>query len=660
MRQFFIIFFVFNVGLVFSQDRPTKPGKDSNSLEKKDKEALGKKNDSIQKKPSIDKYKIISFKRDTTFLDTTLTISKEYKNNYLRKDNFELLPFSNMGQTYNSLSLKTDYDKFYPFIGANAKHYNYKEIEDINYYNVPTPTTDVMFKTVFSEGQFLDIMLTFNTSERLNYSIAYTGFRSFGKYNSTESEAGNFITTTNYESKNKRYNLRAHIAVQDLENQENGGISNKDQFESGDSEFQDRIGIDVFFNDVDTKILGKRYFFENQYKLVKKEGDSSAIDKTSLSLGHVFNYETRFYEFTQTTQNDYFGDAFVSGEISDKARLKSFYNQLSAEFYNTTLGRLKGFVNVYNYNYYFNTFLIQDDGLSVGKLKGEEISLGANYEKKIGDFDVKGNLTYNLSGNLTGTLLNGSAGYRFNDDMAFHAHIHSSSRMPDFNYLLYQSDYANYNWSNENNFEKVNTNIIGVDFESKLLGDASVEFTTLDNYTYFAVDPLVTIEEGGFENQYIKPYQESNSISHLKVKYRKEFKYGKFALDNTIMYQAVSQSNDVLNVPQFTARNTLYFSKEIFDKAMFLQTGVTFKYFTSYNMNSFNPLLGEFYIQNNETLGGFPLIDLFINAKIQQTRLYLKAEHINSSFTGNNYYSAPSYPYRDFIVRFGVVWNFFS
>ena len=64
-------------------------------------------------------------------------------------------------------------------------------------------------------------------------------------------------------------------------------------------------------------------------------------------------------------------------------------------------------------------------------------------------------------------------------------------------------------------------------------------------------------------------------------------------------------------------------------------------------------------IQNNKLIGNFPRIDFFINAKIQQTRLYLKAEHINSSLTGYDYYSAPSYPYRDFSVRFGLVWNFF-
>ena len=55
-------------------------------------------------KPKIQDYLIISSERDTTFVDTSITLKKEYKFNYLRKDNFGLIPFSNLGQTYNSLT----------------------------------------------------------------------------------------------------------------------------------------------------------------------------------------------------------------------------------------------------------------------------------------------------------------------------------------------------------------------------------------------------------------------------------------------------------------------------------------------------------------------------------------------------------------------------
>ena len=62
---------------------------------------------------------------------------------------------------------------------------------------------------------------------------------------------------------------------------------------------------------------------------------------------------------------------------------------------------------------------------------------------------------------------------------------------------------------------------------------------------------------------------------------------------------------------------------------------------------------------NKQELGAFPLIDVFVNMKVRQTRIFVKAEHINSGFTGNDFFSAPGYPYRDFNVRFGLVWNFF-
>lgn len=93
----------------------------------------------------------------------------------------------------------------------------------------------------------------------------------------------------------------------------------------------------------------------------------------------------------------------------------------------------------------------------------------------------------------------------------------------------------------------------------------------------------------------------------------------------------------VFNVPELITRNSLYYTDQWFDKALFVQTGVNFKYFTSYNMNAYDPVLAEFYVQNDTQIGSFPLIDIFFNMKIQQTRVFFIAEHVNSSFTGNDF-----------------------
>ena len=659
MRYFPFLFFVFMVHTVSAQQDPIARAKKTDTTVAHRRSLDQKGEQSPENEITIKDYKIISFARDTTFLDTTLTLQKEYRYNYLRKDDFELMPFANVGQTYNKLGVDFERGHMYPLLGAKAKHYGYMEVEDIDYYHVATPMTDLFFKTTFEQGQLLDAALTFNTSRRLNISIAYKGFKSLGKYQYNQAQSGSFRTTTNYETENKRYSLRAHIAAQDIETEENGGLSNKEiQFESGDSNFSDRIKIDVRFADAKNKILGKRYFLDHGYKLIRKEKDSSKAEKTSLAIGHQFNYETKYYAYTQSAQNSYFGEGFLTS-IEDKATLKTMFNQFSVDFYNATLGALQGSIGLYNYNYYFNSILITDTQRIDNQLKGEEISLGAKYSKQIGGFRIQGDAKYNLSGSLTGSILDASAAYSFNENNTIRFAIHSSSRMPDFNFLLYQSDYRNYNWQNTSNFSKQSVNTLLFDLNSNFWGTLSVKYSTLGNYTYFAADPDQAIIEGE-EQAGIRPFQEDSSVDHLKVKYAKEFRLGRFALNNTVMYQAVSQSNDVLNVPQLVTRNTLYFSSEVFKKAMYLQTGVTLKYFTSYTMDAYNPILGEFYIQNDEKLGGYPMLDFFINARVQQTRIYLKAEHFNSSFGGNNFYSAPSYPYRDFVIRFGLVWNFFS
>jgi hypothetical protein len=126
------------------------------------------------------------------------------------------------------------------------------------------------------------------------------------------------------------------------------------------------------------------------------------------------------------------------------------------------------------------------------------------------------------------------------------------------------------------------------------------------------------------------------------------------------LYQKVSKGEDFFRVPELLARSTLYYANHLFKKKpLYLQTGITAKYFTSFKIGAFNPLLNEFYLQEDHEIGNFPMVDFFFNAQIRRTRLYLKIENITSKYTGRTYYAAPDYPYRDFTVRFGIVWNWF-
>ena len=243
MAKFFYVALFLLPLFVFAQTKdPKTKGNVAANKDKKVQLVEASKNDTIA---TIDMYKIVTLQHDTTYVDTSLTIQKEYKFNYLRKDNFGLLPFSNEGQTFNTLDYSYNKVTAYPGFGFAGKHFNYLQVDDIKYYNVATPMTELYFKTVMEQGQMIDAFITLNTSERLNFSIGYRGLRSLGKYVNQLSSNGNFRFMTSYNTSNERYFLKAHFTGQDLTNGENGGIVSLEDFEGGDSEFDNRARLDV-------------------------------------------------------------------------------------------------------------------------------------------------------------------------------------------------------------------------------------------------------------------------------------------------------------------------------------------------------------------------------------------------------------------------------
>lgn len=735
-------------------------------------------------------YKIISITNDTTVVDTTLTLQKDFKFNYLRKDNFELLAFHNQGQTFTKLGYNFENNSLLPTIGASAKQFNYFKVEDIYYYEVPTPTSEIMYRTGLEQGQVLDVFLTMNTSKQFNLSIAYKGLRSLGKYRNSLASHGNFRSTFNYHTKNKKYFARGHFSSFDLTNNENGGLTPESitYFEENDSNYIDRARLDVNYTDAENLLEGKRYYFEQQItlfskknkitkhnikisnqlkkynailkqietlkkstnsspkskklaplnktskqskKLLKKKKDTTiqiekdivkidsittktltnikeviskkdtsiventikinalntkgsfkkedtitldsavvaknkkidsllivaseikidsnqliTIDKdiySNLKFGHTFMYETKHYRFTQEATNTIFGDAFQSN-IYDHTSYQKLDNQFYLQFNSKYTGRIKAKINYFKYNYHYNSILFYDTLTISDKLKGNAIAVGADWKTQFGKIHLNADASTIITGDLTGSSIKASAMYKKDSIYSLRGFAQLVSKSPNFNKILYQSDYKDYNW--QTNFKNEEISLVGIEFKYPKWGSVKASYNLIDNYTYFD------------ENS--KPVQATETLNYIKVKANAKISYKKFTLDNTVMYQTVSEGAAFFRIPEIVTRNTLYYSNYVFKgKPMYLQTGVTFKYFTSYMANAYNPLLSEFVLQNDTQIGNFPVLDFFANAQIRRTRIFLKVENLNASFTGRTYYSAPNYPYRDLTVRFGIVWNWF-
>ncbi|WP_188049598.1 putative porin [Flavobacterium sp. GP15] len=605
----------------------------------------------------IDLYRVITLERDTTYIDTSLTIQKEYSHNYLRKDTFGLLPFANEGQTYNTLQYSLTNLSPYPEFGFKAKHFNFLEANQIRYYSVATPVTELYFKTTIKKGQSVDAFITLNTSENLNFSIAYKGLRSEGEYINQLASTGNFRFTTSYNTKNKRYFANAHYTYQDILNGENGGITTIQDFESKDPNYNNRQRFEVYLNDAKSFLKGKRIFVDHNFRINPEKGSNN------LYITHQFNYENKFFEFYQATIPSFvgnkivsrFGNSFLDYGINDQTRYNKMYNRAGLVYENTTLGKFVFFADDFRSNYYYNRILIFNNQNTIPSAFSQKInSAGGQYEyrhdKWNGTFLYSRSITAQSLSNLDAQLK-----YDWNDDIQLAFQYQNINKLPNSNYNLYQSSYVQYNWSN--NFKNEKINVIKANAISPWI-NAEVYLSVMNDHLYFK-DNSTDLQKTA-RTQIIGPAQYDGTINYLSVKASREFKFGKFALDNTILYQKVKQTNEILNVPDIVTRNTIYYTTYMFKKALFLQTGITLNYFSKYFANDYNPVIGEFFVQTNKQIGNHPNLDFFVNAKVQRTRIYFKLEHFNSSLMGNDFYASPTNPSRDFTIRFGLIWNFFN
>lgn len=678
-KQFLVlIFFLVNLNSIAQTSRA-----DDKILDKIEKEKSGKpsnvKNDTITGKD----YKIYYLNGRTESIDTTLSIYKDYKFNFLRNDSFELLSMPNAGNSYNKLGYTFNNRIDFPKLGARAKHFHYFENEDIGYYNVPTPFTEIFAKSTFEQGQILDMLVSINLSPQFNFTIAHKGYKSLGKYINSRSRGNQFRFSTNFNSKNKKSKFKFHLTSQNIFNQESGGLTADgiyffeqapnyfvlddfgNQIENEDGTFEmveydgyiDRSRLPSWLLS-ESSLYSKRVFADFNRSLIYNKEKNSSI----LSIGLQFNHEYKKLEYNDDYTSALFGEVEEGILVSDQSRNILQKSILYFESDLNKFGKLK-----------LDYSLINSEN-SYKDYEGTLTGLIFNLDNKQSNFSTKWNkefkfvqIEFRSNKSLNEELISNYTSISLETDRIKNVKIKlnalSSERSPNLNYILFRSAYKDYNWYNSN-LKNQKSSSLSAELSYKELVKLSGEYSLIDNYTFFKELTNALNGETDIFRRAV-PNQINTDISYYKIKLFSKLDFGNFSFINTGQYQKKEQDLELdglatLNVPEWITRNTLMFSSEVFNNSLFIQTGLTFNYFTKFFADYYNPLLSEFVTQNYKEIGNYPRVDFFFNARIQQTRVFLKVEHLNSSLSGYDYYSDPFNPYRDLSVRFGLVWNFFQ
>jgi len=678
-KQFLVFIFFFGHFVLLSQSSDN----DLKLKAQQQQEKLEKESENTKDTLTTDYYKIYFLNDNVETVDTSLNIYKDYKFNLLREDSFELLSMPNVGGSYNKLGYSFNNIIDYPKLGARAKHFHYFEIEDIGYYNVPTPFTEIFAKSTFEQGQILDILVSINLSPQFNFTLAHKGYKSLGKYINSRSRGNQFRLSTNFNSKNDKSKFKFHLTSQNLFNQETGGLTADgiyfyeqapnyfvlddfgNQIENEDGTFKmveydgylDRSRLPNFLLS-ESSLYSKRVFADfNRSLIYNKEKETSA-----LSFGLQFTHEYKKLEYNDPYTSGLFGEVTEGILVSDQSR---YIFQKSLIYFISNFnkfGKLRLNYSLINSD---NSYKDYDGNLSdlIFNLENQQSNLSSQWIKDFDFFLIEFRFNKSLNEELISDYTSVSLETNKIKNVKIKLNAFSSERSPNLNYILFRSAYKDFNWYNSN-LENQKSSSLSAELSYKELIKISGEYSTINNYTFFReLTSALNGETDRFRR--VSANQINSEISYFKIKLFSKVDFGKFSFINTGQFQKKEQVLELdqlatLNVPEWITRNTIMFSSEVFNNSLFIQSGFTFNYFTKFYADYYNPLLSEFVTQNYKEIGDYPRIDFFFNAKIQQTRVFIKVEHLNSSLSGYDYYSDPFNPYRDLSVRFGLVWNFFQ
>jgi hypothetical protein len=603
------------------------------------------------------------------------------------------IPFDTVFSLFNRFKIA---DRYSP-VNANLGNYGlpfyqinfFDRITDPDkfLYNYYYPFMHLPDKAVFMNTQvpFTEIVWTFagpketseqtfrvrhsqNVNRYLNLGLIYDIIYSLGKYNYQRSEDKTFTLYSSYTG--VKYKLYFSAGLNNLVSYENGGIQDVNDLSKFVSSKNRDVPVKLGGLDkANSKLKNSNLLLVQRYTI----GGSAIAKKDSLNqkksglfglsgtFSHIFTIESNKRTYSDALPTSGFYDSiFINNKITfDSLYSRNISNTLRFDFATDEKRkfRLGGGVGLRNEIFRYSQIVPTHDTMFadtavwnrsnnavIGRLFnniGDKFMWMANGELilsgfRSGDFTLNGEISKSFywkkgkaSWLLTGGIIN---------------------RQPSFWFENWGSNH--FEW--HNNFNKEFRIDLGSVFSYPArTTEIKFNYAIIKNFTDF--DTLAL------------PSQYSGGLSVAMISMRKGLKAWKFHLDTDLIIQK-SSNTEVLDLPLATIRSALYFEHLFRFKStggkLNVQLGADANYNTLYHPYSYMPATGRFFRQDQVSAGNYPFINVFLNLKIQRTRLFIMFDHLNAGLMGDqiryNYLMVPGYPMNVRMLRYGLAWTFYD
>lgn len=482
----------------------------------------------------------------------------------------------------------------------------------------------------------------------MNFSLEYRNIKNLGQYR-YQNTKHNALAFGGWLPVGKRYEAFLVFAKNTLKQQENGGITSADAF--GGDNVGGAIDIPVWLDD--NKALTRQGTQDLQLTQHLKIAGAAQTDSTgreiadsrrALRLTHTLTWGKETYKYAHgdvpATDAVFYGDFFTDARgLRHYLELRRLENAVMlTTFKPKGAGRRSDFLAAGLSHTYFdvaqepetqrfsNLFLTGNAAFTPSERFNFEVRGDLGLLENGGEYRLEGRLKLGLgaAGELRGQLL--------------------SQRRPPALVAerLFVSKQAV--WSND--FAKPVENSLSATYALPHLGFEATGATHLvNNFIYFDRD--------GRSAQSGAPLQVAQLIL------RENIRLGALRFDNTLAFQQPNRS-DVLHLPKWFTKNSLYFSGRVFKKRMLLETGVDFRTNAAFQPDGYQPLTWQFYLQDS-TANSQPYLwlDFFASFKVSTFRVFFRYENLSGLWDDRTaFYQTLRYPQPLPAFRLGIRWRF--
>jgi len=526
--------------------------------------------------------------------------------------------------------------------------------QQVEYFRTKGPYASLTGIAGSKQEQNFRMMFSNTFKNRMNFTLRFNRFGSLGYYLKQQTFTNNFYISQNWASKNNRFGFYSYFLFNKVKYQENGGIKYDTVFKDQPTINKDLLAVNI--SNAKRTVRETYAAINPWFKLNKGHPDST---KFSHYIDYKLSYTGNYYWYVDANSgSDGFYKAFYrdTTKTSDSTHLRQFINRANYTFKHNQLG-----LGAYaGYAYEYNRFLQINDSIFTNQLAYASVffdklirkndSLSINRNKF---FSTR--LTYSsvLAGANSGDMkieLNSEFSFRLNDKgqgtkktNRIYFSVLSEKRHPDMIYNYWFSNH--FRWTNSyKQTEMLQAKLGLIDYAAGL--SANVLYQNINNYLYFDSTAM--------------PKQTRDIVSNWQVNLNYNHVFFKhLGLRLNLYYQKTNKAS-IVRIPPGAVSGSIYYTGNLFKNNLQLQFGVQGEYYQAFKAYAYMPATNEFYVQNRYTVGEYPFVDVYLNARIRPVQFFIKVENVLYGIAGSNYYFVPGYIQPDRSFRFGLTWLFFD